>query len=279
MKMSENKGITLISLVVTIIVLLILAGISITTLTGDNGILTKSSKAKDENLKAQILEELNLNTNALKIAEYTEGAKINKENLQKILDESGKQLKIYSTVSDEARNGNLQANEHFTYSKYLNYSKYPFYAKDGEKMYILEPGQQKWENLKYPRVEMYCGKGDYYDGYPLGIYTNFYLPELDDYEYLSTGLLFKSTDTLTELTEQEATNNDSEANIRGTSVIIYRENTEEIHRVYTVNLWGLVNGFYRNTYNGYYFKAFVAMKNKTTGNIEIVYSDVMQAKI
>ena len=39
----KNKGITLIALVITIIVLLILAGVTIATLTGDNGILTKAS--------------------------------------------------------------------------------------------------------------------------------------------------------------------------------------------------------------------------------------------
>ncbi len=42
-----NKGITLIALVITIIVLLILAGVSIATLTGDNGILAKAQNAKD----------------------------------------------------------------------------------------------------------------------------------------------------------------------------------------------------------------------------------------
>ena len=42
-----NKGITLIALVITIIVLLILAAVSIATLTGDNGILTKAQNAKD----------------------------------------------------------------------------------------------------------------------------------------------------------------------------------------------------------------------------------------
>ena len=44
----ENRGITLIALVVTIIVLLILAGITIATLTGDNGILTKANEAKEQ---------------------------------------------------------------------------------------------------------------------------------------------------------------------------------------------------------------------------------------
>ena len=58
----ESKGITLIALVITIIVLLILAGVTIATLTGDNGILGKANDAKtqteqakeDENLKIAI---------------------------------------------------------------------------------------------------------------------------------------------------------------------------------------------------------------------------------
>ena len=45
-KIEINKGITLIALIITIIVLLILAGISIATLTGDNGILSKAQEAK-----------------------------------------------------------------------------------------------------------------------------------------------------------------------------------------------------------------------------------------
>ena len=47
-----NKGITLIALVITIIVLLILAGVSIATLTGENGILTQAQKAVEETEKA-----------------------------------------------------------------------------------------------------------------------------------------------------------------------------------------------------------------------------------
>ena len=42
----NNKGITLIALVITIIVLLILAAVSIATLTGENGILRKSRYSK-----------------------------------------------------------------------------------------------------------------------------------------------------------------------------------------------------------------------------------------
>ena len=46
--MRNQRGITLIALVITIIVLLILAGVSIAMLTGENGILTRSRQAADE---------------------------------------------------------------------------------------------------------------------------------------------------------------------------------------------------------------------------------------
>lgn len=58
--MRGNKGITLIALVITIIVLLIFAGISIASLTGENGILNKASETKEKTIKAQYEEELNL---------------------------------------------------------------------------------------------------------------------------------------------------------------------------------------------------------------------------
>ena len=52
----NTKGITLITLVVTIIVLLILAGVGISMLTGQNGILTQAKRAKEETEKAAKVE-------------------------------------------------------------------------------------------------------------------------------------------------------------------------------------------------------------------------------
>ena len=46
--MNKNKGITLMALVITIIVLLILAGVGIATLTGDNGLFSRAKQAKKE---------------------------------------------------------------------------------------------------------------------------------------------------------------------------------------------------------------------------------------
>mgnify|MGYP004631846439 CR=1 FL=1 len=56
----EKNGITLIALVVTIIVLLLLAGVSISMLTGQNGILTRAAEAKENNDKAQTDETLKM---------------------------------------------------------------------------------------------------------------------------------------------------------------------------------------------------------------------------
>ena len=55
-KIKQEKGITLIALVVTIIVLLILAGISINALAGQNGILNRATGAKESQEKAQAQE-------------------------------------------------------------------------------------------------------------------------------------------------------------------------------------------------------------------------------
>ncbi len=62
--MTNNKGITLIALVITIIVLLILAGVSIAMLTGDNGILTQANKAKADTARAEVVEKVNMELNA-----------------------------------------------------------------------------------------------------------------------------------------------------------------------------------------------------------------------
>ena len=59
--MKKNAGITMVSLVVTIIVLLILSSITIGALFGDNGILTIAKKAKENTELARIEEETSLN--------------------------------------------------------------------------------------------------------------------------------------------------------------------------------------------------------------------------
>ena len=55
--MKKENGITLIALVVTIIVLLIMAGVTISFLVGENGILGNAEKAAEETKKLKIKKE------------------------------------------------------------------------------------------------------------------------------------------------------------------------------------------------------------------------------
>ncbi len=60
LNLKERKGITLIALIVTIIVLLILAGVSVMTLVGENGILTQAQNAKRANENKSAEEKVKL---------------------------------------------------------------------------------------------------------------------------------------------------------------------------------------------------------------------------
>ena len=59
MKTKEMKGITLIALVITIVVLMILAGVSINTVLGDDGIIKKAKEAAEATRRASAEEEMN----------------------------------------------------------------------------------------------------------------------------------------------------------------------------------------------------------------------------
>lgn len=80
-----NKGITLIALVITIIVLLILAGVSIAMLTGTNGTLTQAQNAKQTTEIAQVKEEWDLEKLGLQMQEQKTDA----------INASGEEVKNY----------------------------------------------------------------------------------------------------------------------------------------------------------------------------------------
>ena len=67
--LGKERGITMIALVITIIVLIILAGISIAAITGDEGIIKKGDKAKEETEISQYKEKLEV----IRHGEYADG--------------------------------------------------------------------------------------------------------------------------------------------------------------------------------------------------------------
>ena len=84
MNLKSREGITLISLVVTIIILIILASISISMILGNNGLLNKTQTASDETKKSQATETMNLKITNIQISSYTETQQL--PNLQYLAD-------------------------------------------------------------------------------------------------------------------------------------------------------------------------------------------------
>ena len=95
-RVNGKNGITLIALVITIIVLLILAGVTIATLTGDNGILTKAQNAKEKNAQKTVEEQINL---AVQASRINEGLVIDKDILEQELTNNG--IEITKSENDE----------------------------------------------------------------------------------------------------------------------------------------------------------------------------------
>ena len=92
----EIKGITLIALVITIIVLLILAGVSIAMLTGDNGILSQTENAKNETADGENIEKIRLAVSEAQIGENGY-QKLSKDNLQEAIDNQFKETNLEVT--------------------------------------------------------------------------------------------------------------------------------------------------------------------------------------
>ena len=99
----RNKGITLIALVISIIVLLILAGISISMLAGDNSILKRAVDAKERTERAQIIERAKIDLLG-DIAE-NRGENIKKTQLVAVLNKYFKNIES-NVIPDEISNIN-----------------------------------------------------------------------------------------------------------------------------------------------------------------------------
>ena len=129
--LKNKKGITLIALIITVIVLLILVGVTIVTLTGDNGILSQSNKAKTQNDREEVLERVKIEV----LASYGEDGKYNidkaKENLENNLNISniikeGKSLIVtYKNnkikISEEGQVYIIENREGLKIGDYVNY--------------------------------------------------------------------------------------------------------------------------------------------------------------
>ncbi len=110
-KLKEKKGITLIALIITIIVLLILAGISINLIMGDNSVIKKSKTAGMKTDRAEIIEE-----SKTEIAGYqTENLdnRISKSQLKEVLDKYFKEVPDIVEWNEDLKEMKLNTKEEY----------------------------------------------------------------------------------------------------------------------------------------------------------------------
>ena len=77
----REKGITLVALVITIVILLILAGIAIAAFTGDNGLFSRAQQAKEETIKSQLKEEITMAIQEIQAEELPKGNNVTVKTL------------------------------------------------------------------------------------------------------------------------------------------------------------------------------------------------------
>ena len=100
-----NKGITLIALVITIIILLILAGVTIASLSSENGILGKAEGATEENRKQTATEIINLKITNTQLQSYKEEEKM--PDLQYLADWLYEDNEIQYIYNESQKNANI----------------------------------------------------------------------------------------------------------------------------------------------------------------------------
>ncbi len=102
MKKNRNKGITLIALVITIIILLVLAGISIASLIG-SGVFERAKESKEKSEQAQIKEEIEMVIMDIQVEEISKGNNVTLELLEKVLPNKLKDIE--TELSNEKIDG------------------------------------------------------------------------------------------------------------------------------------------------------------------------------
>ena len=121
---AENTAITLIALIITIIVLLILAGATLNMIMGDSGIFSKANQAKNKTEVAQYEEELRMCILELQTDSATNGTTFNMETIKNKFVEKVKELENtteieFPTEESETRlDGTYKGYEFYIDDKY-----------------------------------------------------------------------------------------------------------------------------------------------------------------
>ena len=173
-KNSKERGITLIALIVTIIVLLILAGVTIATLTGENGIITRAIDARDQTVIGREKEEIALAWNGA-VLDKLGGTDITAGDLNE-------QFEKNNTNATASGSINVQFTESQNWYKVDSNGNItgPFASEDeiGSNMTLIEmfqkaqdDGCEGGENCTNPEEHLHIGDYVHFENPTSGSYT------------------------------------------------------------------------------------------------------------
>ena len=150
MRTKENKGITLIALAVTMIVLLIISGVTISYMTGENGIINQSKESKK--FAGTVEEKEVLNTSVAAAVGKSSKSKVEENNLKKYLNQNvGDEVKDYTlekrdgyySVTFTATGNEYAVWENGTVQDMDEYQKTPYLKLDPSELNALEKGSSQ----------------------------------------------------------------------------------------------------------------------------------------
>ena len=143
MKKIKNKGITLIALIVTIIVLIILAGIAISMLTSNNNILRNSTEAREETRKATATEIMALKITGIETDSYAE--KMRMPTLVEIATILDKDEEIEYVNGKDAIKKGLEGIDNTTTAILTKLNEYPYEFEVDNNFKIIKINEEPTE--------------------------------------------------------------------------------------------------------------------------------------
>ena len=149
----NSKGITLIALVITIIVLLVLAGATLAMISGENGILKKVVQAKESTQKASVEERIGLAIQSAIAVDYNKHGKITRETLISELEKNDLLEENLEEIEDGKWVLSKNGEEYLIYSDgelQIKKGKLPLEYKELE--YIESTGTQYIDTNIYPNT-------------------------------------------------------------------------------------------------------------------------------
>ena len=233
LEIKQEEGITLIALVVTIVVLLILAGVSISLVLNNNGVISKAKDAKNSTEKGQAQDEVNLAINYLQIEDAT--STLTREDKRKILEDELRKISADSSVSISGLGYKI------THKKYDFFVDEDLNVSDSEK----EFNASEWDKKAAPE-DIFVWKSDDPNNADYGVVIG-YKKNVDNYTILRFPSRCTEIDGIYNSDMYKDTGDD-EGTVRG-----YTKNILKVEMPDTIKKLGY--GAFSDISHGFYFSS------------------------